>query len=123
MRGSVYGIDTGLPPDPAPGTAAGWRPSTSNPNEELYWDGSGWTARRRWTAAGYLDLPVGPPLPTTRGDQGPGRRPASRRTAVVATAIGVVVAVVAVVLVVANRSAHKDAAPSPGTRQGGTGPF
>ena len=30
--------------------APGWYPSPTNPADQIYWDGEGWTARRRWTA-------------------------------------------------------------------------
>jgi hypothetical protein len=28
----------------------GWYPTRTNPNEQVYWDGQSWTARRRWKA-------------------------------------------------------------------------
>ena len=35
--------------------APGWYPSRSTPNDQTYWDGESWTARRRWTAGqGWL---------------------------------------------------------------------
>ncbi len=30
----------------------GWFPSRTNPNDQVYWDGQGWIARRRWTSGG-----------------------------------------------------------------------
>ncbi|HEU5270412.1 MAG TPA: hypothetical protein VFU36_10865 [Jatrophihabitans sp.] len=117
----MYGIDAGLPPDPAPGAAAGWRPAPGNPNEEVLWDGTAWTARRRWTAAGYLDLPVNPPPPSVPDNgQGSRRRPGLRRTLVAATAVGVVAVVTAVVLVAVNHS-HKGAGTAAGTLPGRAG--
>jgi hypothetical protein len=41
---------------PPPSTAPGWYPATDLPNDQLYWDGTRWTARRRWTAAGYVEV-------------------------------------------------------------------
>ena len=33
----------------------GWYPDRANPNDQAYWDGGNWTARRRWNAAqGWL---------------------------------------------------------------------
>ncbi len=35
--------------------APGWYPSRSTPNDQTYWDGESWTARRRWTTGqGWL---------------------------------------------------------------------
>jgi hypothetical protein len=35
--------------------APGWYPDRSSPNDQAYWDGGDWTARRRWTAGkGWL---------------------------------------------------------------------
>jgi hypothetical protein len=31
---------------------AGWYPSRTNPNDQTYWDGEEWIARRRWTGSG-----------------------------------------------------------------------
>jgi len=123
----VHGIDIELPPDPAPGTAAGWRPSRGNPNEEVYWDGTGWTARRRWTAAGYLDLPVGSSrptaVPTAVTDPSSRRQRGRPRTSVVVAAIAAVAVVIAVVLVAVNHSSHKGTGVGSGTLRGRKGPF
>ena len=41
--------------------APGWYPSRSTPNDQTYWDGESWTARRRWTAGrGWLVAGDGP---------------------------------------------------------------
>lgn len=41
---------------PPQSAAPGWYPATDLPNDQLYWDGMGWTTRRRWTAAGYVEV-------------------------------------------------------------------
>ena len=35
--------------------APGWYPSPTNPTDQIYWDGQGWTARSRWTAGQGMD--------------------------------------------------------------------
>lgn len=57
----------------------GWYPAPGNPNNQVYWDGVSWTAQRRWTAAGYVDMPPEPvaadPAPRTGViDKTPSRR-------------------------------------------------
>ena len=34
---------------------AGWEPDHVNPNLQRYWDGSAWTATRRWVAGQWID--------------------------------------------------------------------
>ncbi len=53
-----------LPFAPGPGTAPGWYPVGANNNEQAYWDGQSWTARKKWEGAGWVDVPMigSPPL-------------------------------------------------------------
>lgn len=48
----------------------GWYPTRTNPNDQTYWDGQDWTARRRWSSGkGWVvvgDAPAG-----SDGDSGP----------------------------------------------------
>jgi hypothetical protein len=63
-------------PDSADGAAGatpkapGWYPTRTNPNDQTYWDGQDWKARRRWTSGkGWVvvgDAPAG-----SEGDSGP----------------------------------------------------
>ena len=49
----------GTPPPKEPG----WYPVRANPNEQIYWDGTDWTGRRRWSAGtGWSE--VGPDAAT-----------------------------------------------------------
>jgi hypothetical protein len=51
--------------------APGWYPDRANPNDQAYWDGQDWTARRRWTAGqGWLVVGDAPEDPMT-SDAGP----------------------------------------------------
>ncbi|HXQ60069.1 MAG TPA: hypothetical protein VN799_08215 [Acidimicrobiales bacterium] len=54
------------------GKEAGWYPLGENPNDQAYWDGQSWTARRRWAGAGWADMPF---VNEAAGDAGPGRSP------------------------------------------------
>jgi len=36
----------------------GWYQSGSTNNDQAYWDGQAWTARRRWDGAGWVDVPL-----------------------------------------------------------------
>jgi hypothetical protein len=45
--------------------APGWHPDHINPNLQRYWDGSEWTAVRRWVAGKWLD--EAPPVPAHTG--------------------------------------------------------
>jgi hypothetical protein len=45
-------------PSPGPGTAPGWYQVGAATNDQAYWDGHGWTARKRWEGAGWVDLPL-----------------------------------------------------------------
>ena len=76
----------------------GWYPTRTNPNDQTYWDGQDWTARRRWTSGkGWVvvgDAPAGrtvirgrrrstlgcPPTPTPPSRWPGPRGPASRST-------------------------------------------
>jgi hypothetical protein len=54
--------DAGLGGSGASPKAPGWYPSRTNPNDQTYWDGQNWSARRRWTTGkGWVvvgDAPV-----------------------------------------------------------------
>jgi hypothetical protein len=47
-----------LPFAPGPGTAAGWYPVGPTNNDQAYWDGQSWTARKKWEGAGWVDIPL-----------------------------------------------------------------
>lgn len=61
--------------------APGWHPSRTDPNDQSYWDGQNWTARRRWTGGqGWVvagDAPKetmadsSPPAPLPRSSANP----------------------------------------------------
>jgi hypothetical protein len=41
----------------------GWYPTRTSPNDQAYWDGTAWIARRRWTSGGWVsvgDTPASP---------------------------------------------------------------
>ncbi|HST49167.1 hypothetical protein [Jatrophihabitans sp.] len=86
-------------PPPAPG----WYPAPDLPNDQLYWDGVGWTARRRWTAAGYRDVGNADPALQAAARQSTATTvvaPDARshyRTAVFLVALAVVPPVIAIV--------------------------
>ena len=71
--------------------APGWYPSRTNPNDQTYWDGQNWTARRRWTTGkGWVvagDAPAeamtdsSPPAPGLACPPIPMSRAAPRSTA------------------------------------------
>ncbi len=74
----------------------GWHPDHINPNLQRYWDGSEWTATRRWVAGKWNDesTPAAEPLTMPPGAH-PHARPApfgtaasARRTATVTAATG-----------------------------------
>jgi hypothetical protein len=50
-------------------SAPGWYPATDLPNDQLYWDGTGWTTRRRWTAGGYVEVGNGNTAPHPAAQQ------------------------------------------------------
>lgn len=50
---------SGLPPSPGPNIGPGWYGVGTNPNEQAYWDGHGWTTRRRWGGASWVESPFG----------------------------------------------------------------
>src|ERR1700684_1808085 len=40
----------------------GWYPDRASPNDQSYWDGQNWTARRRWTSGqGWIVAGDAPP--------------------------------------------------------------
>jgi hypothetical protein len=56
----------------------GWYPSRTNPSDQTYWDGQGWTARRRWTGGnGWVVVGDAPQAgaqgssPASAGQRGP----------------------------------------------------
>jgi hypothetical protein len=52
----AHGGSGGLPKSP------GWYPDRATPNDQSYWDGQNWTARRRWTSGqGWLVAGDAPP--------------------------------------------------------------
>ncbi len=54
----------------------GWYPSRSTPNDQTYWDGESWTARRRWTAGqGWLVAGDAPGDATTDASAPPSGTP------------------------------------------------
>jgi hypothetical protein len=54
-----------LPFSPGPGTAAGWYPVGPTNNDQAYWDGQTWTARKKWEGAGWVDVPLTGSRPST----------------------------------------------------------
>jgi hypothetical protein len=71
-RVPTYGGDQGTPVPGAPAPISlpppraqgpGWYQVGATNNDQGYWDGRGWTSRRRWEGAGWTDVPVGPPDP------------------------------------------------------------
>jgi hypothetical protein len=46
-------VPTGLPGTTTP---AGWHPVRGDPLEQMYWDGTTWTARTRWDGARWVDI-------------------------------------------------------------------
>jgi hypothetical protein len=52
-----------LPFSPGPGDAPGWYQVGATNNDQAYWDGQGWTARKHWEGAGWVDVPVVRPHP------------------------------------------------------------
>ncbi len=53
-------VNDAWPKPPTAGTAPGWRTDPNRANDSWYWDGQTWTGRRRWTATGFVELPMGP---------------------------------------------------------------
>jgi hypothetical protein len=88
-------------PQPA---APGWYPVPDLPNDQLYWDGMGWTSRRRWTAAGYVEVDNAHPAPHTAGQRtatttvavAPNAR-SDYRTAVLLVALALIPPVIAII--------------------------
>jgi hypothetical protein len=55
--------------------APGWYPSRTNPNDQTYWDGQNWTARRRWTTGkGWVVTGDAPEDPASVPESAPGPR-------------------------------------------------
>ena len=50
--------DLGWHPVGAVPSAPGWYPTGTNPNEQAYWDGQHWTARRHWSVNGWVEVGV-----------------------------------------------------------------
>lgn len=54
--------DTMPPPTVPEGAEPGWyRSGPIGAGEQSYWDGTAWTARRRWQNSAWVDLPAPPP--------------------------------------------------------------
>lgn len=51
---------SGLPPSPGANKQSGWYPVGENPNDQAYWDGQAWTARRKWGGAGWVEVAADP---------------------------------------------------------------
>jgi hypothetical protein len=47
-----------LPFSPGPASAPGWYPVSATNNDQAYWDGQAWTARKKWEGAGWVDVPL-----------------------------------------------------------------
>jgi hypothetical protein len=52
-----------VPPPPSRPQEPGWHQVGSNNNDQAYWDGQTWTARRHWGGAGWTDVPLWPDEP------------------------------------------------------------
>jgi hypothetical protein len=48
------------PPAPVRGQEPGWYQVGATNNDQGYWDGETWTARRRWDGAGWTEIPPPP---------------------------------------------------------------
>ena len=72
-------LSTELPTAPRGTKAPGWYSVGTNPNDQAFWDGRRWTARRRWTGAGWSGSPLeDPPGTKVRHEPlSPSRRRAS----------------------------------------------
>jgi len=119
--------DEQAPPTPPPAgdRPPGWYPYRGAVNEQSYWDGTRWGARRRWNGSTWAELPpheaeahdaAAVPSerlgPTTAKQEGSGR--ASRRWIAIVAACIVLAGVVAAVLVVTTSGSdhHSTSAPS-----------
>ena len=58
--GAVSEEGGGLPSPPGKDKGPGWYPVGTDPNDQVHWDGQGWTARRRWKGAGWDEFPLAP---------------------------------------------------------------
>ncbi|HUI04086.1 MAG TPA: hypothetical protein VLZ77_11135 [Acidimicrobiales bacterium] len=59
------------PPPPPPGPSPGWYPLEGRSDEQVYWGGRAYTARRLWQDDAWKDIPLsfysaGPPRPEDR---------------------------------------------------------
>jgi hypothetical protein len=63
VAGEVPVRQVQVPPPPSGAKEPGWHQVGSNNNDQAYWDGQGWTARRHWGGAGWTDVPLGPADP------------------------------------------------------------
>ncbi len=96
LRGSTVVRPMSAPPPSGPG----WYPAPDLPNDQLYWDGTGWTARRRWTAAGYEEVGAVHPEPRPAARQTVTIAPDARshaRTAILLVALAVIPPAIAIV--------------------------
>jgi len=64
VAGGVSPRQMHVPPPPSRPQEPGWHQVGSNNNDQAYWDGQGWTARRQWAGAGWTDVPLGPADPS-----------------------------------------------------------
>ena len=56
------------------GQPAGWHKTGAvGAGEQSYWDGSSWTARRRWSGSVWVDLPLQEPSPVGPGETSAGQ--------------------------------------------------
>jgi len=94
--------ESGGPPEaPGKGKPPGWYPLGENSNDQTYWDGESWIARRRWDGAGWSDLPVdlsrAPSVPTASyrsdpvGVYGASARPLGARAPLTSVTAGPIV--------------------------------
>jgi hypothetical protein len=61
-QSALAGPDGPLGGSEAAPKAPGWYPDRASPNDQSYWDGQNWTARRRWTSGkGWLVAGDAPP--------------------------------------------------------------
>jgi hypothetical protein len=103
----------GLLSPPSRDKGPDWYPFGTNPNDQAYWDGQGWTARRRWKGAAWEQIPFDPfeggREPATAGYAGAGSSswsPAGaarrERTVSVGAAAPLILSVTGVVIIVGS---------------------
>jgi hypothetical protein len=61
--GGVLPRQAQVPPPPSRPQEPGWHQVGSNNNDQAYWDGQAWTARRQWGGAGWTDVALWPADP------------------------------------------------------------